>query len=47
MFLILACIVKMILMQVPNMIILLALHTAIYQVTGVSIYNMLKRALLK
>lgn len=47
MFLILACIVKMIVIQVPNMIILLALHTAIYQVTGVSIYNMLKRALLK
>lgn len=47
MFLILACIVKMIVIQVPNMIILLALHTAIYQFTGVSIYNMLKRALLK
>ena len=40
--LILACITKMIAIQIPNMIILLALHTVVYQATGISIYNKFK-----
>ncbi|MDO4282340.1 MAG: hypothetical protein Q4D02_01775 [Clostridia bacterium] len=45
--LIIMCLMKMITMQVPSIAILVIIHTAIYQLTGISIYRNLKRMLIR
>lgn len=45
--LIIACTINIIIKQIPSMIILLAIHTLVYQITGISIYNSFKKHISK
>lgn len=45
--LMIACIINIIIKFTPSMIVLLVIHTLVYQITGISIYNSFKKHISK
>lgn len=45
--LIIMCLIKMVLIHIPSLIVLTSIQTVTYWITGISIYNELKKLMLR